>query len=269
MFSKLNHIAIVSEDYAGEAQFYQAVFGMKTSRKARPGRACTVGDGYVGININPRYAGRPAHLDHFGIEVDDVAAVFDRMKNFPGAKWVQRPSNRPFAGISAHDMDGNIFDISQRDMANRTDMYVDNAEVDESECTVSHFAIRTLHPDAVAEFYHDVFELTPRYKAAGDPNHYLTDGRVTMVIRPWNISDYAGTSIYPAGMEHLGFTVRNYEKFLANAESVFGKNPLLTPLPVGRGAEEQKRVELVRNDCALFRHHMTDTDGIVISVGEQ
>jgi len=32
----------------------------------------TVGDGYVGLNINPRRAGRHAGLDHFGIQVEDT-----------------------------------------------------------------------------------------------------------------------------------------------------------------------------------------------------
>ena len=66
MLSKINHVAIVSEDYAQLAQFYIAAFGMKTSDKTRPGRAVTVRDGYVGLNINPRRAGRSAGLDHFG-----------------------------------------------------------------------------------------------------------------------------------------------------------------------------------------------------------
>ena len=81
MFAKINHVAIVSENYAQLAQFYEAVFGMQTSAKTRPGRAVTVGDGYVGLNINPRRAGRSAGLDHFGIQVDDCETVFDRMRN--------------------------------------------------------------------------------------------------------------------------------------------------------------------------------------------
>ena len=43
MFAKINHVAIVSDNYAQLAQFYEAVFGMKTSAKTRPGRAVTVG----------------------------------------------------------------------------------------------------------------------------------------------------------------------------------------------------------------------------------
>jgi catechol 2,3-dioxygenase-like lactoylglutathione lyase family enzyme len=128
MFSKINHVAIVSYDYAQLAQFYEAVFGMRTSAKTRAGSAFTVGDGYVGLNINPRRAGRAAALDHFGIEVEDVETVFGRMRtSYPSVKWLERPSNRPFAGITTHDPDGNVFDISQKDMKNRTSVYANPA----------------------------------------------------------------------------------------------------------------------------------------------
>src|SRR5262249_61204864 len=127
MFSKINHVAIAIENYAQLAQFYIAAFGMRPSDKTRPGRAVTVGDGYVGLNINPRRAGRSAGLDHFGIQVDDWETVFERMRTkYPSVKWLKRPSNRPFAGISTHDPDGNVFDLSQKNMENRTSVYVDS-----------------------------------------------------------------------------------------------------------------------------------------------
>jgi catechol-2,3-dioxygenase len=69
VFAKINHVAIVSEKYSLLAAFYQSLCGMSTAPKARTNRAITVGDGYVGLNINPRKAGRPAGLDHFGVEV--------------------------------------------------------------------------------------------------------------------------------------------------------------------------------------------------------
>ena len=149
MFSKINHVAIVSDNYAQLAQFYEAAFGMRTSAKTRPGRAVTVGDGYVGLNINPRRAGRSAGLDHFGIQVDDCETVFERMrKKYPSVKWLKRPSNRPFAGISTHDPDGNVFDISQKDMANRRDLYTE--QLDRTPRHIDHFAMRTMNPDAMA-----------------------------------------------------------------------------------------------------------------------
>jgi predicted enzyme related to lactoylglutathione lyase len=267
MFAKLNHIAMISENYARASKFYESVFGMKTSPNARPARATTVGDGYVGLNINPRYAGRPGRLDHFGIQVADTETAFERMRRkYPKLEWVKRPGNRPFAGITAHDMDGNVFDISQSSMENRRDMYEENAGV--SDIYISHFALRTMNPDAAAEFYSTVFELQPCAKKEGDRNHYLTDGHVTMVLMPWRITDYIGTGIVGPSMEHIGFTVKNMAGFQANAEKVFGENPLLAPLSLGTGAEGVRRLELVRDSCPLYKHHMTDADGILLSVTE-
>ena len=88
MFAKINHVAIVSEKYSLLAAFYQSLFGLTSSPKARTNRAITVGDGYVGFNINPRKAGRPAGLDHFGVEVEDVETVLERMRSkYPQANW--------------------------------------------------------------------------------------------------------------------------------------------------------------------------------------
>src|ERR1051326_2101371 len=96
LFAKINHVAIVSERYALLAAFYQSLFGMAASEQTRPNRAITVGDGYVGLNINPRKAGRPAGLDHFGVEVEDAATVLDRLRSkYPQADWIERPSTRP------------------------------------------------------------------------------------------------------------------------------------------------------------------------------
>src|SRR5262249_41144200 len=107
MVSKINHGAIGRYDYGQLAPIYEGGVGVRTSAKTRVGSAVTVGDGYVGLNINPRRAGRAAGLDHFGIEVEDVETVFDRMRtSYPSVKWLQRPSNRPFAGITTHDPDG-------------------------------------------------------------------------------------------------------------------------------------------------------------------
>ena len=144
MFAKINHVAIVSEKYALITKFYEAAFGMYQS-KTSPKSALTVGDGYVGLNINPRKAGRPAGLDHFGIQVEDVETAFDRMRTkYPDADWVQRPSTRPFAGITANDPDGNVFDISQKDMKNRHAAYVQNSGEQQARC-ITHVAMRT-HP---------------------------------------------------------------------------------------------------------------------------
>ena len=82
MFAKIKHLAIVSQNYAMEAKFYQAIFGMKVAETQRPeAGAVVVGDGYVGLNINGRRPGRQAGFDHFGFEVEDVEVVFARLRD--------------------------------------------------------------------------------------------------------------------------------------------------------------------------------------------
>src|SRR4029077_16092726 len=253
MFSKINHVAIVSENYAVLEQFYRAVFGMTSSTKTRPGRAVTVRDGYVGLNINPRRAGRRPGLDHFGIEVADAETAFDRMhKNYPEVKWLKRPANRPFAGVSTHDPDGNMFDISQKDMSNRTSVYVENDGKPNAR-HINHVAMRTMRPDAMAAFYRDVFELAPANAPArlDDKNHYLTDGHMTPVLMPWQISDYEGTGIVAAGMDHIGFKVESAEAVKADVAEIAANNPRLAPSPLGTGKEGAALAKLFERSCPL------------------
>jgi len=266
MFAKINHVAIVSDNYAQLAKFYEAIFGMTNSPLARATQAVTVGDGYVGLNINPRRAGRSAGLDHFGIEVDDIDTVFERLReNYPEVKWLKRPSNRPFAGVTTHDPDGNVFDLSQKNMANRAGIYVDNTGTPNPR-HISHIGLRTMRPDRMAEFYRNVFELSPANRNAGDRNHYLTDGHVTLVIMPCDITDYDGTGIISAGMDHIGFKVENLAAFKQDVERIAADNPRLAPEPLGTGAEGRALLELFRRSCPLGQHHMADPDGILIDV---
>jgi len=268
MPAKLNHLAIISENYALSGKFYEAVFGMNTSQRSRAEGAVVVADGYVGLNINPRRPGRPARFDHFGIEVDDVQSVFDHFqRKYPKVEWLKRPANRPFAGITTHDPDGNVFDLSQRSMENRRDVYVEMGNINETH--VGHFGVRAMNPDALAEFYRDVFGFEARNKAEGDRNHYLTDGHLTMVIMPWHITDFDGTGIYSAAMDHIGFTVPSVAAFKENFERVTGTNPSLAPPAVGAGPEGKARLALSERSCPLCQHHLADVDGVLLSVAEQ
>jgi len=265
MSAKINHVAIVSDNYAQLGKFYEAVFGMRNSPLSRATQAVTVGDGYVGLNINPRRAGRSAGLDHFGIEVDDVESVFDRMrKSHPGVKWLKRPSNRPFAGITTHDPDGNVFDLSQKDMSNRAAIYVDN-DGKPNPRHINHVAMRTMHPAAMADFYRGVFDLAPTNKTADDRNHYLTDGHVTLVIMPWEITDYEGTGIITPGIDHIGFKVESVEALKSDVAELAANNPRLAPAPLS-GPEGAALARLFRRSCPLGQHQMADCDGTLIDI---
>ena len=266
MFAKINHLAIISDNYTASAKFYEAMFGMRTSAGTRSERAMTVGDGYLGLNINPRSVGRPARLDHFGVEVEDVERVFSALRsNYPALNWLQRPSNRPYAGITTHDPDGNVFDLSQKDMANRAGLYAE-ASGPTHERHVDHFTIRSLHPDALAAFYAGVLALEAVPSAPGDPSHYLTDGHLRLVISPWNIGDYAGTSITAPALDHIGFRVGDVDGFLAHVEKVASENRQLAPYPVGSGPEGKARLDLALRSCRLCTRFIADTDTVLLGL---
>lgn len=266
MFAQMKHMAIVSDNYALLGRFYEALFRMKTSGRARPESAVVVGDGYVGMNINPRRAGRQAGFDHFGFEVEDVEKVFSRIKaKYPAVNVLKRPGNRPFAGLSTHDPAGNVFDLSQRGMENRTDVYED--ETWKQDRTIHHFALRTVIPEIVAQFYLDLFELQPLEKPGGDPNFYLSDGRVILMVMPWSINDYQGSGIERPALDHIGFKVESVEGFKKDLQALMGRNPSLSPRPVGAGPEGQARLRLFEK-CPYGKFHMADTDGVMIDVFE-
>jgi len=257
--TKIRHIAIVSDQYALQGRFYEAIFGMRSAEDKRPERAVTVSDGYVGLNINPRNPGRPAGLDHFGLEVDDADAACAKLEKFAGAHFVKRPSTRPFAGISANDPSGNVFDISQSGMENRKSVYVEAER--ESPSAVSHLAIRTLHAEKLKEFYVEVFGLEPIDSG-------VTDGRVSLLLMPWDIRDYHGSGIVRPGPDHLGFEVESIEAVKQRLQEVGDNNPHLRPIPIGAGNEGAARLKLFAK-CPCGTYQLCDPDGILIDLSER
>lgn len=263
MATRLKHIALVSDRYAVQGKFYEAAFGMRTSAETRPERAVTVGDGYVGLNINPRKPGRPAGLDHFGLELDELEPALARLRSrHPEVEVVKRPNTRPFAGISTHDPDGNVFDLSQRDMENRTSVYV------EAEAThprrISHLALRTLHPERLAEFYVEVYGLSAARK---DDAFHLSDGRVALVLMPWRISDFEGTGIVRPGPDHIGFVVESLEALKERLQTLGDNNPHLRTLPLA-GREGEARMRLFEASCPHGQYRFADPDGVLLDAHE-
>lgn len=267
MFAKLNHLAITTDQYTLLGMFYRAYFGMKVSGDtAREQSAISVGDGYVGMTLIPRRAGRRGGLDHFGIEVADFDKACDRIaRNYPDIEVVKRPSNRPFASYSTHDPAGNYFDLSQRGHENRAEVY-DMGEW-KQENTISHFAIRVRDAERVAGFYSDVFELEARNMPGEDTGYHLTDGRVTMAVLPWKISDFNGSGIEQPALDHIGFRVPSLDAFKKHVEKVNRINPHIAPRSIDFNDEGKARLALLKK-CPHGAWQLADPDGTLIDVIE-
>jgi catechol 2,3-dioxygenase-like lactoylglutathione lyase family enzyme len=266
MFAQMKHLAIVSGNVNLEGDFYHDVFRLKRSGQARAGGAVVLRDGYVGLNVNPRAPGRQAGFDHFGFEVQDVELVFSRLKEkYPAVRVLKRPGNRPFAGISTHDPAGNVFDLSQNGMENRTDLYVDKDEA--MPRRVGHFALRAVEPERLAEFYRTVLELTELEKPAGDPNHYLSDGKVTLAVFPWQITDFEGSGIERPALDHIGFKVESLAAFKADYDLHANEYAPAKDDRPEKNPERQARQKVLAR-CCFGQFQMADPDGILIDVSE-
>jgi len=258
MSARIKHVAIQSKDRPILKKFYQTLFQMKAFAGAGE-EGGAMSDGYVGLNINRRAAGRHGGFDHFGFEVDDIERVFALGKE-RGVEYLKRPSTRPFASFSMHDPLGNVFDVTQRGLANRRDVYADNVAIERTPRHITHFQLRTVNPDLLIPFYRDVFDLEGE-------GYHLTDGVVTLMITPWKIGDYADTGIELPALDHLGFKVENLERFQADLEQMVEADPTLAPRPTTGNSEREARLRLLKT-CGYGQQHLADPDGVLIDVSE-
>ena len=269
MKAKINYLTILSENNYALGRFYEGFFHMRPSGTQGAMQDVRIGDGHIGLNIKPRLPGERAQLDHFGIEVDDIELALARIgESYPSLEWLERPGSGSFASIFAHDPAGNVFSLSQTGMKSHDDIY--EVEGWAPDRVIDHIALRVLHPEQVAEFYAEVFELSPLDRPSQGKNIYLSDGHITLVIIPWRFSDFEETGISARGMDHIGFRVESIAQLKTDMDQVTEKNYRFRPsnTVVGRGKEGAGRLAMFRKTCPLGCHHMADSDGLLIDVTE-
>jgi predicted enzyme related to lactoylglutathione lyase len=275
MPTKIQHAAIVSENFVREAKFYEAIFGMKRSKPGseeeqkaiRNNYAVSISDGYVGVTVIGRKPGYIPGLHHFGVDVDDVDQAMSRIKkNYPEVAVLKRPSNRPFATYGAHDPEGNYFDLTQEGMSNRRDVYVQQQR--EQPRRIHHLKLRVMNPSKIAAFYRDSFDLTEAEKALEDPNFYLTDGKMTLIIAPWKMSDFEGAGIDRPGLEHIGFKVESVESVKTELAALREANAEMRERIISEPSEGERRLALIAS-CRHGQHQCSSPDGVFIDLSER
>ncbi|HEY7219186.1 MAG TPA: VOC family protein [Candidatus Binatia bacterium] len=272
MLTRIQHFAIVSENFVREAKFYEAVFGMKRSKPGseeeekaiRTNYAVSISDGYVGVTMIGRKPGYVPGLHHFGVDVDNVDEAIARIKqNYPQVAVLKRPSNRPFATYGAHDPEGNYFDLTQEGMSNRRDVYVERQR-EQPRC-IHHLKLRVMNAPAIAAFYRDMLDLREADKALEDPNYYLTDGRMTLVIAPWKMSDFEGAGIDRPGLEHVGFKVESVGAVKKELAVLREAQPEMRERVIAEPSEGERRLALIAS-CRHGQLQLSSPDGVFIDV---
>lgn len=269
MVARLKHLTILSEDNYTLGRFYQGLFHMRPAGPNNATDPVSISDGNIGLDIQPRLPGYRSQLDTFGIEVDDLDDIRARMqKAYPAISWTEDPTARPYATVSTHDPDGNVFGLRQAAPAKGGNG--DSPQGWRQDRVVDHVGLRVLHPETVAEFYADIFGFSPVEGPGGNPNVYLSDGRVTLVIIPWRLDDFEGTGITARGLDHIGFHVESIEALKEDIDRAHEANYRFRPSTstLGRGKEGAGRLAMFRKTCPLGCHHLSDSDGLLLDVRE-
>lgn len=116
--ARIRHLAILTEDVDRLVNFYTTAFGLKIVDGV--GTATYLTDGHVNLAIIPIGPEREIEgnhlqpgINHFGFEVDDIAALQATCDELGASDRVRkRPPNRE-AESRVHDPDGNPVDLSQ------------------------------------------------------------------------------------------------------------------------------------------------------------
>jgi methylmalonyl-CoA/ethylmalonyl-CoA epimerase len=107
---KIRHVAIASSDPEKLSEFYKTAFGME--RVHGMGGAIYLSDGSINLALNRVYIGREAGIYHFGVEVENIEELKEKLKEAGASSEVQkRPRNRE-AEFRVFDPDGNAIDLS-------------------------------------------------------------------------------------------------------------------------------------------------------------
>ena len=86
----------------------------------------------------------------------------------------------------------------------------------------------------MAEFYQKVYELEVVDKLSDNNSFCLTDGKVSLVIRPWDMVTY---SALLQGLDHIGFKVENLEEVKSEFDEMVKSYPESAPRKIAVGRE--------------------------------
>jgi catechol 2,3-dioxygenase-like lactoylglutathione lyase family enzyme len=132
---------------------------------------------------------------------------------------------------------------------------------------IHHLKLRVMNPSAIAAFYRDLFDLKEEEKALEDPNFYLTDGKVTLIVAPWKMSDYEGAGIDRPGLEHIGFKVESVEAVRKELAALREADPEMRERTISSPPEAERRLSLIAS-CRYGDHQFSDPDGVFVDISD-
>jgi hypothetical protein len=110
-----------------------------------------------------------------------------------------------------------------------------------------------------------MLDLQEADKALEDPNFYLTDGKMTLIIAPWKMSDFEGAGIDRPGLEHVGFKVESVEAVKTELAELREANREMRERVIAEPSEGERRLALIAS-CRHGQFQFSSPDGVFIDI---
>lgn len=250
--ARIRYMAVLSQDPSALAAFYTRHFGMKQLARSDAGDISLSDGGYNLTLFKQRPDLREPHKEdgyhHIGIAVDNLAEVEARYRKLYPRGTVARENGGPHHGeLRIYDPECNPISLSQN-----------NFGLGSSEpCQfprIAHIALNALDPQAVRDFYAEIFGFRDLVIAHADMmqrpgyrNHHVGDGHTNVAIQAF-YNDREGFE--PRfGIAHMGFLVQDMDGLSARISD----SATLIKRPGERVQSEIRMRDPQGNGCDLSR----------------
>jgi catechol 2,3-dioxygenase-like lactoylglutathione lyase family enzyme len=260
--TRIRYLAMLSADPAALASFYAKNFALRELGRTSDGDVVLSDGGFNLTFLRQRPGLRELRneigLHHLGVAVDDVAATVERYRaRYPRGTVLEESGDAAHGEVRIHDPECNPVTLSGRQFGLAAD------DPGAAIPRIAHMALNALDPEAIRDFYRDVFgfrELFEAHKESskrpGYRNKHIGDGHSNVAIQTFYSKEEGHEARF--GIAHFGFLVENSQTM---AERVQSAGATVKARPAKRTQSEIRMRDPDGNGCDLSqRGWEVDTD---------
>jgi catechol 2,3-dioxygenase-like lactoylglutathione lyase family enzyme len=258
--SRIRYLAMLCADPAALAGFYGRSFGMDEAGRSADGDVTLTDGGFNLTLLRNRPALREPHmafgLHHLGIAIERIDEVLGRYRSlYPRGTVIAESGDLHHGEARIYDPECNPVSLSQKSFG--------LGEAEPKVPRIAHIALNALDPEAILNFYRDVFGFRELFAAhaesrtrPGYRNKHVGDGHTNVAIQAFYNDDEGHEARF--GIAHFGFLVGDSK---AMADKVQRDGAIVKARPAHRTQSEIRMRDPEGNGCDLSqRGWEVDTD---------
>lgn len=250
--ARIRYLSVLSRDPAALAAFYTQHLGMRRLGESPDGDISLSDGAYKLTLFKHRDALREPRMEHglhhLGIAVDSLAETEQRFRRaFPRGTVVRESGDLHHGEMRIYDPECNPITLSERNFG------LPDGEA--SYPRIAHVALNALDPQALRDFYVEVFGFrdlmiahAEMEKRPGYRNKHIGDGFTNVAIQAFYNTREGFEPRF--GIAHMGFLIQDMDGLLSRLETSAAS---LVARPAGRVQSEVRMRDPEGNGCDLSR----------------